>query len=167
MVTPDKEAGVAYLKPMTDKQAFSAFISDERGRTWKLLLSVVDGPSDTIVIKGKREQGANKQAGRDHARNQTIKRVILALESNSEGDLDARVTNEIVPLWKEAMFVLTKVVDGPVKGEKYMLTNVSDKPMVIDERELYRRGVVAISIEKPELRPAETTAVYVVSESQE
>jgi len=66
-----------------------------------------------------------------------------------------------------AMFVLVKVVEGPLKGEKYLLTNTSDKPMVIDERELYRRGVVAIAIEKPELKPAETTAVYVVSENAE
>jgi len=69
--------------------------------------------------------------------------VVLALDSETEGDLDARRANEIVPLWKEAMFVLVKVVEGPLKGEKYLLTNTSDKPMVIDERELYRRGVVA------------------------
>lgn len=165
-VTPDKEAGTAYLKPMTDKQAFSVFVSDETGRTWKLLLSVVDGPSDSIVIKGMRETSGNA-TGRDVARNQAIKRVVLALESETEGDFDVRRSNEIVPLWKEAMFVLVKVVEGPLKGEKYLLTNTSDKPMVIDERELYRRGVVAISIEKPELRPAETTAVYVVSENAE
>ena len=93
--------------------------------------------------------------------------MVLALDSETEGDLDARRANEIVPLWKEAMFVLVKVVEGPLKGEKYLLTNTSDKPMVIDERELYRRGVVAIAIEKPELKPAETTAVYVVSENAE
>jgi conjugal transfer pilus assembly protein TraK len=162
-VTPDKDAGTAYIKPTTDKQAFSAFVSDESGRTWKLLLSVADGPSDSIVIKGKPGPG-NKQAGRDMARNQAIKRVLLALESSDETDMESRATNELVPLWKEAMFVLVKVVDGPLRGEKYMLTNISDKPMMIDERELYRRGVVAVSVERPELKPAETTAVYVISE---
>lgn len=165
-VTPDKDAGTAYIKPMTDKQAFSIFVSDETGRTWKLLLSVVDGPSDSIVIKGKRETSGNAP-GRDVARNQAIKRVILSLDSEMEGDLETRKTNEIVPLWKEALFVLVKVVEGPLKGEKYSLTNVSGKPMFIDERELYRRGVVAVSIEKPELAPGETTAVYVVSENAE
>jgi conjugal transfer pilus assembly protein TraK len=165
-VTPDKEAGTAYLKPTTDKQVFSVFISDESGRTWKLLLSIVDGPSESIVIKGKRET-SNNATGRDLARNQAIKRVVLALDSEVDGDLDARTSNEIVPLWKEAMFVLVKIVDGPLRGEKYMLTNTSDKPMVIDERELYRRGVVAISVEKPDLKPAETTAVYVVLENAE
>lgn len=165
-VTPDKEAGTAYLKPMTDKQAFSVFVSDESGRTWKLLLSVADGPSESIIIRGKPEPG-NKQADRDMARNQAIKRVLLALESPDATDMESRVMNELVPLWKEAMFVLVKVVEGPLRGEKYMLTNTSDKPMVIDERELYRRGVVAVSVERPELKPAETAAVYVISEVSE
>lgn len=163
-VTPDKEAGTAYLKPTADKQAFSAFVSDDTGRTWKLLLSVIDGPSDSIVIKGRQGPGG-QGASRDLARNQAIKRVVLALESDEETDMESRAVNELVPLWKEAMFVLVKVVDGPLKGEKYQLTNTSDKPMVIDERELYRRGVVAVSVEKPELKPAETTVVYVISEN--
>lgn len=165
-VVPDKESGTAYLKPMADKQAFSVFVSDETGRTWRLLLSVADGPADTIVIKGRRDANRNSP-GRDLARNQAIKRVVLALDSETDRDLEARAVNEVVPLWEEAMFVLVKVVDGPLKGEKYQLTNVSTKRMVIDERELYRRGVVAISVERPELNPGETTAVLVLTESPE
>lgn len=164
-VTPDKEAGIAYLKPITDKKAFSVFVSDEAGRTWKLLLSVVDGPSDSIIIKGRQEARVGPK--RDTVRNQAIKKVVLALASEENGDLEVREVNEIVPLWEEALFVLVKVVDGAFIGEKYLLTNVSNKPMYIDERELYRRGVVAISIEKPELKPSETTAVYVISENME
>ena len=162
-VTPDKDAGTAYLKPATDKKAFSAFVSDDAGHTWKLLLSVADGPSDSIIIKGKPDLGS-KQAGRDLASIQAIKRVLLALESDQEPDPETRVVNEIVPLWQESLFVLVKVLDGALKGEKYLLTNTSAKPMVIDERELYRRGVIAISVEKPRLEPAETTAVYVIRE---
>lgn len=166
-VTPDKDAGTAYLKPATDKKAFSAFVSDDAGHTWKLLLSVADGPSDSIIIKGRPDPGS-KQAGRDLASIQAIKRVLLALESDQEMDPkmdpETRVVNEIVPLWQESLFVLVKVLDGALKGEKYLLTNTSAKPMVIDERELYRRGVVAISVEKPRLDPAETTPVYVIRE---
>ncbi|WP_055424338.1 MULTISPECIES: TraK domain-containing protein [Tepidiphilus] len=162
-VVPDKDIGTAYIKPAAEKQAFSVFVADDAGRTWKLLLSVSDGPSDTIVIKGGGESG-NGRSWRDMARNQAIKRVLLALDSSDETDMASRTTNEVVPLWNEAMFVLVKVVDGPLRGEKYMLTNTSDKPMVIDERELYRRGVVAVSVERQQLDPAETTAVYVITE---
>ena len=39
--------------------------------------------------------------------------------------------------------------------------------MVIDERELYRRGVIAISIGQPELKPSESTDVLVIAEPAE
>ena len=164
-VAPDKGAGTAYLTPTTDKQAFSAYAADESGRTWKFLLAVVDGPADSIVIKSK-DTGTGKPVGggRDFARNQAIKRVLLALEADDETDGEARAVNDLVPLWTEALFVRVKIVEGPFKGEKYRLTNTSSKAMVIDERELYRRGVVSVVLEKPELKPAETTDVFVISE---
>lgn len=164
-VTADKEAGTAYIKPSTDKSTLSLFVSDESGRTWKLLLSVIDGPSDSITIKSRSISGAVTAQGRDVPRNQLIKRVLLSLQSEGDGEFDFRVTNEIVPLWSEALFVLTKVIDGPLKGEKYQLTNTSANLMVLDERELYRRHVVAISIAKPQLSPGESTDVFVLSES--
>ena len=166
-VKADKDAGTAFVKPTTDKPAFSAYVADDAGRTWKLLLSLTDGPADSIVIKGRGGESAGKRPGKDSARSQAIKRVVLALDADGETDMESRVANELVPLWKEALFVLVKIVQGPLKGEKYHLSNTSDKPMVIDERELYRRGVVAVSVEKSELKPAETTAVYVISEPAE
>jgi len=164
-VTADKEAGTAYIKPSTDKSTLSLFVSDESGRTWKLLLSVIDGPSDSITIKSRSISGAVTAQGRDVPRNQLIKRVLLSLQSEGDGEFDFRVSNEIVPLWSEALFVLTKVIDGPLKGEKYQLTNTSANLMVLDERELYRRHVVAVSIAKPQLSPGESTDVFVLSES--
>lgn len=166
-VKADKDAGAAFVKPTTDKPAFSAYVADDAGRTWKLLLSLTDGPADSIVIKGRGGESAGKRAGKDSARSQAIKRVVLALDADGETDMESRTANELVPLWKEALFVLVKIVQGPLRGEKYQLSNASDKPMVIDERELYRRGVVAVSVEKSELKPAETTAVYVISEPAE
>jgi conjugal transfer pilus assembly protein TraK len=166
-ITADKEAGTAFIKPSTDKPTISLFVSDENGRTWKLLLAVNDGPSDSITIKGRSTGNVAQPQGKDVPRIQRIKRVLLALqsESPSDSDMDVRATNEIVPLWSEVMFVQTKVVDGPLKGEKYQLTNTSAKPMVIDERELYRRQVVAIAVGKPQLAPGELTEVFVISEN--
>ena len=166
-VKADKDAGTAFVKPTTDKPAFSAYVADDAGRTWKLLLSLTDGPADSIVIKGRGGESAGKRPGKDSTRNLEIKRVVLALDADGETNMESRTANELVPLWKEAIFVLVKIVQGPLKGEKYHLTNTSDKPMVIDERELYRRGVVAVSVEKSELNPAATTAVYVISEPAE
>jgi hypothetical protein len=52
-------------------------------------------------------------------------------------------------------------------GEKYQLTNVSKQRMVIDERELYRRGVLAVMVETLELEPGESTQVMVVLEGRD
>ena len=125
----------------------------------------MDGPSDSITLKGRSVAGSGLPPGKDVARNQLIKRVLLSLQSDTEAEMEARVANEIVPLWTEALFVLTRVIDGPLKGEKYLLTNTSANAMVLDERELYRRQVIAISIAKPQLAPRETTEVFVISEN--
>jgi conjugal transfer pilus assembly protein TraK len=39
--------------------------------------------------------------------------------------------------------------------------------MVIDERELYRRGVLAVMVESAELEPGEATQVFVVLEGRD
>ena len=169
-VIPDNTSGSAYLKPITEKSAFSIFVSDEKGKTWNLLLSVVEGPAEIITIK---EQGGSSQTitrkGHDLPREESIKQMLFSLMSNNnDDDEDSENVNDVVPLWKESMFVRTKVVRGnSLVGEKYRLTDMSNKPMIIDERELYRKDVVAISIDKPDLQPAETTDVYVISINHE
>lgn len=165
-VIADKESGSAYIQPSGDKGAFTVFVADDIGRTWKLLLGVTNGPVDSITIKGKGGDVGNKAAWRDQSRNKAIKRVIFALE-NDASDSDGSVVNKVIPLWSEARFVLLKEIDGAFKGEKYQLSNISNADMVIDERELYRRNVVAVSIEKPVIAPGETTMIYVVSEAEQ
>ena len=71
---------------------------------------------------------------------------MLALMRDAEPeDMIAKDALDIVPLWNEARFVLVRMLEGALVGEKYQLTNVSKQRMVIDERELYRRGVIAIA----------------------
>ena len=74
---------------------------------------------------------------------------------------------DIVPLWNEARFVLVRTLEGALVGEKYQLTNVSTQRMVIDERELYRRGVLAVMVETLDLEPGESTQIMVVLEGRD
>ncbi len=70
-----------------------------------------------------------------------------------------------VGLWKEARLVLTRSYLGQaITGEKYVLTNVSGKFMVIAEQELYQAGVIAVSVENLNLRPDESSNVFVIRE---
>ena len=68
-------------------------------------------------------------------------------------------------LWTEARFSLVRLFEGRgLVGERYLLTNVSDQNMVLAEQEFDREngGVLAVSIENHNLRPGETTTVYVI-----
>ena len=109
-----------------------------------------------------------KVFGADESRNTAIRRVMLALARDTDPeDMIAKDAMEIVPLWNEARFVLVRTLEGPLVGEKYQLTNVSKSRMVIDERELYRRGVLAVMVETLELEPGESAQVMVVLEGRD
>lgn len=169
-VVPDVEGGTAFIRPTTDKSVISVFVADHVGNTFKLLLAITNGPADAIVIKGATpKKGAVPSfTKRDQPRTQAIKNMIVALEAGDSLGLEERKVNQIVPLWNESRFVLRKIVDsGTVKGERYTLTNTSKSPMVIDERELYRKRVLAVSVQQPNLRPGESTWVNVVTESDD
>lgn len=168
-VNPDKETGVAYLKPVTDKPMISLFVADDAGRHWKLNLKIEDVPAETVVIRDRSRLRQEAMAnGVDEPRNTAIRRVLLALSRDAEPeDMVVRDRLEIVPLWNEARFVLVRTLEGSLVGEKYQLTNVSKTRMVIDERELYRRGVLAVMIEALELEPGEATQVFVVLEGRD
>lgn len=168
-VSADRETGTAYLKPTTDQAQLSVFVADDAGRHWKLLLKVADVPAETLVL---RERGRPGEAGRalvaDEPRHAAIRRVLLALARDTKPeDMSASERLEIVPLWNESRFVLVRTLEGVLRGEKYQLTNVSPTRMVLDEREFYRQGVLAVMVDSLELEPGEATQVMVVLEGQD
>jgi conjugal transfer pilus assembly protein TraK len=164
--TPDKEAGAIYIKPTTNVSVLTVHVSDENGRTWKLLLSVVNAPVDTIVIKEKNSLSVSlNQHGKNLPREDAIKEMLNALMSNKKDDANEyEDTHDVTQLWKEAEFVRVKNIKGSTLiGDKYQLTNTSNKVMIIDERELYRKGVVEVTVDKPNLQPGESSEVFVIS----
>jgi len=51
-----------------------------------------------------------------------------------------------------------------VVGEKYQLVNTSASALELAERDLFKRGVMAVSVEQAALRPGETTQLFVIRE---
>lgn len=168
-VASDKDSGVAYVKPAADKSFLTLFVADDGGRHWKLNIKVADVPAETIVIRDRsRLRQEPKAIAADESRNAAIRRVMLALVRDAEPeDMVAKDVLDIVPLWNEARFVLVRTLEGALVGEKYQLTNVSTQRMVIDERELYRRGVLAVMVETLDLEPGESTQIMVVLEGRD
>lgn len=164
-VTPETDTGAAWLKPTSDRRLMSAFITDEEGQHYRLLLKVEDIPAETIIIKGKTNKIASaltKANNRNAPRYEDIINAILAL-FNGQGN---RV-NKVIPLWKGTRFELVQELDlRGLRGEAYLLTNTSEKQIVMDEREFYRRGVLSVSIENPILEAGQSTNVYIISEAE-
>lgn len=162
-VTPEPETGSAWLKPTSDKPMMTAFITDEDGQHYKLLLKVQDIPAETIVVKGSNRLPGRAINKKSEPRNDEILNMVDALYA---GDGDEK--HQKIPLWKGTNFELIRTIDlRGIHGEAYLLTNSSDKPIVMDEREFYRDGVEAIVIEDPDLEAGQTTRVFVVNEAEQ
>ena len=152
-------------------------IKSDQG-TFALLLQPSDVVGDTLVLRphgprpaaGRSTDGIGIRRGTAHER--AIKALTLAM---ANPDLASEFAPRRLPaggqevaLWREARFVLKAVLDAPgLVGEAFDLTNVSSQRMVLDERELYREGVVSVSVKRLVLDPGETTTVWVLRQPAE
>ena len=164
----DDEKGQIFVRP-TDAQStkpINLFLTSDRG-TVALLLQPVDTPSDSIVIRQPRERSAaptRVEASGRHVR--TIKNLLLALADDAlPDDMEVKEPTHEVPLWPGTRLTLQRVLLGSgVVGEKYQLTNLGHATLEVAESELFKPGVMAVSLEQPRLRSGEATNLFVIRE---
>lgn len=148
----------------------SLFIATKLG-TYTLLLHRSDTPADTIVLRdrtapttGMSADGA--QLGQQPAHVFALKAMLVGMTAaRLPGDMQVQGVNREIPLWQEARFVLERTyARRGLVGERYRLTNVSNADMVLAEQEFDREGddVLGVSVENHNLRPGESTAVFVI-----
>jgi conjugal transfer pilus assembly protein TraK len=163
-----------YIRPVgTSSKPINLFISSATA-TYTLVLRRSDIPADTIVLRDKTlrpsRQGANPlnqgPAGSASNHIRALKTMLVAMTTDRvPTDVRAEEVNIPKILWAEARFTQTRLYEGrDLIGEKYVLTNVSNETMVLTEQEFDREGgnVAAISVENLNLRPGESTNVYVI-----
>ena len=170
LMEKDDEKGQIYIRPATEAatKPINLFVTTDRG-TFTLLLQPVDLPAETIMIKDRAARSEPSRIERSSAYVRVIKNLLLTMASDTlPRDMDVRETSKEVRLWKEARLLLTRTyVGAAITGEKYVLTNTSSKPMVIAEQELYQAGVIAVSVENLNLRPDESSNVFVIRERRD
>ena len=168
----DRDKGEIYIRPVGDSvKPINLFVSSA-STTYTLLLRRADTPADTIVIRDKTPRALKPataaQAGSGPSPNpvRAMKALLLAMASDRvPPDVRVEEIHRSVPLWIEARFSLVRQYGGRgLIGEKYLLQNVSNAPMVLAEPEFDREagGVAGVSIEQHNLRPGESTSVYVI-----
>ena len=174
VVECDKDKGEIYVRPTgVSQKPVNLFVSSAHA-TYTLVLRRADVPADTIVIRDKTPRMARAEvhdafqgpAGRNSSHIRGLKAMLVAMASDRV-PTDVRVEEVHIPkaLWGEAKFTLMRVYEGRgLIGEKYLLTNVSNDTMVLAEQEFDREdgNVAAVSIENHNLRPGESTSVYVI-----
>ena len=176
----DRDKGEIYVRPVgRDAEAsgkpVNLFISSAQA-TYTLLLRRSDTPADTIVIRDRTPRQAQPTTNSarallgplgpsaNHVR--AMKAMLVAMASDRvPADFRVDEVNRPMQLWAEAKFSLMRRYEGRgLVGEKYLLQNVSPAPMVLAEQEFDREGggVVGVAIENHNLRPGETTSVFVI-----
>ena len=167
----DRDKGEIYVRPVGDSvKPINLFVSSA-STTYTLLLRRSDTPADTIVIRDKTPRAlkpatAAQGAGPSPNPIRAMKALLVAMATDRvPPDVRVEETHRSVPLWIEARFSLVRQYEGRgLIGEKYLLQNVSNGPMVLAEPEFDREagGVAGVSIEQHNLRPGESTSVYVI-----
>ena len=184
----DRDKGEIYIRPVGEStKPVNLFISSAQA-TYTLVLRRSDTPADTIVIRDKTPRqiqpaaaGANGPQGPQgtfgpsahHVR--SMKAMLVAMASDRvPPDIRVDEVNRPMQLWAEARFSLMRRFEGRgLLGEKYLLQNVSPAVMVLAEQEFDRPDskdggqVVGVAIENHNLRPGESTNVFVLRRGTE
>lgn len=171
VLKPDADTGQVYLQPAEGwrNRPFSLFVKDDQGGVYTLVLTPAEMPSETVtLVRPERARSADRQKAVAWETEKPYERTVLelvkhmALDTLPEGYSLTEVKREI-RLWQEARLVLqSRYVGGRLEGEVYELTNVDAKTMRLDEREFYRDGVLAVSVDRHELGPGERTRIFLV-----
>lgn len=183
VVECDRDKGEIYVRPVgtaTDGAAagkpVNLFISSAHA-TYTLILRRADTPADTILIRDRsvapapvdgRAASGVSSASAHHVR--AMKSMLVAMASDRvPPDVRVDELNQPVQLWAEARFALMRRYEGRgLSGEKYLLQNVSTTVMVLAEQEFDRPDskaggqVLGVAVEHHQLRPGESTSVYVI-----
>lgn len=183
VVECDRDKGEIYVRPVAAAgdggvagKPVNLFVSSAH-ETYTLILRRADTPADTILIRDRsvppvpvegRAATSPSSPSSHHVR--AMKALLVAMASDRvPPDLRVDELNQPVQLWTEGRFALMRRYEGRgLTGEKYLLQNVSAAVMVLAEQEFDRPDskaggqVLGVAVEHHQLRPGESTSVYVI-----
>ena len=178
----DREKGEIYIRPVGESaKPVNLFISSTHA-TYTLVMRRADTPADTIVIRDRTARAGVANATGSFPATETaplgtsahhvraLKALLVAMASDrAPSDVRIEEFDRPIQLWIEAKFSMVRRYESrDLIGERYLLTNVSDKTMVLAEQEFDRPDsaeagqVLGIAVESHNLRPHESTSVYVI-----
>lgn len=168
LLEKDEDKGQIFVRPVDphSTKPINLFVSSDKG-TVALLLQPVDVPSDAIVIREPRQASSapsRLEASGRHVR--TLKNLLLALAQDAiPQDMQALEPARPMSLWPGTQLTLQRVLLGTsVVGEKFQLTNTGNSAIEVPANAFFKGGVMAVSVEQPQLAPGEATNLFVIRE---
>jgi len=171
VVMKDPDRGQMFIRPKLLNKPINIRLITTAGSTYSVVLQPVDIPQEDIIIRDP----ASKKLDRDGIKDQKASnhgaaiRALVTQMANPEPSSmgDVKQVNQEIALWENTKFVLTEIYNARgYVGEKYRLLNTGKERLRMVEQELYRKGVVAVAIEKLTLDPGQATNVYVILEGR-
>ncbi len=165
------DTGQAIFRPMSNKP-FTLFVQSEAGLTYTLSVVPRNDIIGQVILLNEFDQAGETQSQRAHniiAYKSDIKRLLKKIEqSPGQGiaklhGFQIKTINKNIPLWSETKILHTfSWTRGSLIIDRYLLTNVSDEVLRVEEREFHQltKHIRAISLRKLTLQPAETTVLY-------
>ena len=180
-VNPDEKTGSAFIMPNV-QGPISAFVITASGQAHHVNFRPTEMTARTVVlkepqldpVKGKPKtinanepKSVSTRIERASSFDVAIKRMVGAMARNEKlSDLTYQELNQEFQLWQGSRFWLLSRYEGTsLTGEHYRIQNTSLIRMRLDEREFYKPGVLAVSIEIQQLASQEATNIYVVREA--
>lgn len=163
-VEADNDRGEVYIKPLAGgTKPINIFVVTEKS-TFPIIAQAVDVPAESIIIRDRGNRNVHNEPTSPYVR--AIKNVLLAVTAeNPPSGYEIRSFNTPVPLWKETRFILQRSLVGTVwVADHYVLSNITNQQLVLEEQEFFRAGVAAVSVEQLTLSPGEATSVFIIRE---
>jgi conjugal transfer pilus assembly protein TraK len=165
------DTGQAIFRPMSNKP-FTLFVQSEAGMTYTLSVVPRSDIIGQVILLNEFDQAGETQSQRTHniiAYKSDIKRLLKQIEQLPGHGIaklrgfQIKTINKAIPLWVETKILHAhRWTRGSLIIDRYLLTNVSDKVLRVEEREFHNlaKHIRAISLRQLLLKPAETTVLY-------
>ena len=150
----DEKNGEIYIQPTQPYQerAFTLLIETEQGRHFTLLLTPTSSPSQTLMLVPK---GAGKERAAHFEESSTYELTLMHLvramrnEQIPEGySLNHIESKKSFPFGNGLKIKLKTIYQGfNLRGEVYEMTNTTAYSIMLNERDLYKFGTRAVSLE--------------------
>lgn len=177
-VNPDATTGSAFIMPNV-QGPISTFVITQSGQAHHVNLVPSEVGARTIVLREPRLDGkktskpssneprpVTARVERANSFDAALKRMIGAMARNEKlADVIHEEVNQEFQLWPGSrLWLMSRYQGNNLTGEHYRIQNTSVIPMALDEREFYKPGVLAVSIEIQKLASQEATDIFVVRE---